>query len=97
MLTSDAGIRGALEGDESLLDTGMLRRFYEENVAVSAINKLGRARLQQFQARWDRQPDTLRRSGSTVRSVSHALLRLDEIEARYLREKPVMTPRGLRG
>jgi uncharacterized protein HemY len=75
----------------------VLRRFHEENVPIGSLNEQGRARLQRFQARWDRQPDALRRSGSISRSVSHALLRLHEIQQRYLQEKPVMMPRGLRG
>ncbi len=78
MLDSDK-IRGSLEGYDALLDTAMLRRFREANVAVSSINKEGLARLDQFQADWARQSNAVRRSGSIATSVAHGLIRLNAL------------------
>ncbi|MFC1690019.1 hypothetical protein ACFL07_10255 [Pseudomonadota bacterium] len=72
-------IRGGLEGYDALLDTRVLRRFRESNIAVASINELGLARLEAFQADWNDQPETLRRSGSISTSVAHALMRLNSL------------------
>ena len=78
MIDSDE-IRGSLEGYDALLDTAVLRRFREANVAVASINQTGLARLEQFQAEWARQPDAVRRSGSLATGVAHAIIRLNTL------------------
>jgi hypothetical protein len=78
MLDSDE-IRGSLEGYDSLLDTAVLRRFREANVAVASINETGLSRLDQFQADWSRQSDAVRRSGSLATGVAHAIIRLNTL------------------
>jgi hypothetical protein len=78
MIDSDE-IRGSLEGHGALLDTDVLRRFRETNVAVGSINEAGLSRLEQFQANWARQSDSVRRSGSVSTSVAHALVRLNTL------------------
>lgn len=78
VLDSDR-IRGSLEGYDALLDTAMLRRFREANVAVSSINKEGLARLDRFQSDWARQSNAVRRSGSIANSLAHALIRLNAL------------------
>jgi hypothetical protein len=78
MMGSDE-IRGSLEGYEALLDTAVLRRFREANVAVASINETGLSRLEQFQADWSRQSDTVRRSGSIATAVAHAIIRLNTL------------------
>ena len=90
-------IRGSMEGYGSLLDTMVLRRFREANVAVSSINETGLSRLEQFQANWGRQPETVRRSGSIATSVAHALMRLNDLYIEFFTENEIMTPAGLRG
>jgi hypothetical protein len=76
----DSGdIRGGLEGRGSLLDRVVLRRFREANVAVSSINERGVARLDRLQAEWSRQPETVRRSGSSSLSMAHAMARLNAL------------------
>jgi len=72
-------IRAALEGYDALLDTRVLRRFRESNVAVASINEVGLSRLEAFQSDWSRQPDSVRRSGSISISVAHALMRLNAL------------------
>lgn len=78
VMDSDA-IRGALEGYGSLLDTDTLMRFRESNVAVSSINEAGISRIERFQADWNRQPETVRRSGSIAVGVAHAIIRLNAV------------------
>ena len=78
MLDSDM-LRGSLEGYDALLDTAMLRRFREANVAVASINEEGLARLDRFQADWARQSNAVRRSGSISTSVAHGLIRLNAL------------------
>ena len=78
MLDADE-IRGCMEGYDALLDTGVLRRFREANVAVASINETGLARLDRFQAEWGRQSDAVRRSGSIATSVAHAIIRLNAL------------------
>jgi len=78
MIDSDE-IRGSLEGYDALLDTAVLRRFREANVAVASINETGLSRLEQFQTNWTRQSDAVRRSGSLATSVAHAIIRLNTL------------------
>jgi hypothetical protein len=78
-------IRGSLEGYSALLDTDVLRRFNDANVAVASINDTGLARLEKFQADWSRQPDTVRRSGSISISVAHAITRLNSLYDDFFR------------
>ena len=54
-------------------------RFREANVAVSSINEAGLSRLEQFQADWARQSDSVRRSGSIATGVAHAIIRLNTL------------------
>jgi hypothetical protein len=78
MIDSDS-IRGSLEGHGALLDTAVLRRFHDANVAVASLNETGLARLEKFQADWSRQPDAVRRSGSIAAGVAHAIIRLNAV------------------
>ena len=78
MIDSD-DIRGSLEGYDALLDTAVLHRFREANVAVASINETGLARLEQFQADWFRQSDAVRRTGSLATGVAHAIIRLNTL------------------
>jgi hypothetical protein len=82
LIDSD-GIRAALEGNDALLDTRILRRFRDSNLAVSSINELGISRLETFQAEWNRQPEVVRRSGSVSSMVAHALMRLNALNVDF--------------
>ncbi|MDX1381440.1 MAG: hypothetical protein R3233_09985, partial [Xanthomonadales bacterium] len=57
--------------------------FREANVAVSSINEAGLERLDRLQALWSRQPEVIRRSGSTAVSVAHAMARLDALHDEF--------------
>ncbi len=78
MIDSDE-LRASLEGYDSLLDSAVLRRFRESNVAVSSINIAGLARVDRFLSDWNRQPESLRRSGSIASGVAHAVIRLNTL------------------
>jgi hypothetical protein len=79
LLVDSEEIRGSLEGYDALLDTSVLRRFREANVAVASINEAGLSRLEQFQSDWIRQSDAVRRSGSIATGVAHAIIRLNTL------------------
>jgi hypothetical protein len=105
LLLESGEIRGILEGRQSLLDRPMLRRFREGAVAVSSINETGIARLERFRALWNRQPELLRRSGSGVVNLAHAMTRLNSLYFDvFVRpplapatERTVTVPGGVRG
>jgi hypothetical protein len=61
------------------LDRQTLRRFREANIAVPSISETGIARLERFQALWSRQPELMRRSGSSATSLAHAITRLNSL------------------
>jgi len=83
IMVDSSELRGLLEGQASLLDRSVLRRFRQANVAVSSINETGIARLERFHALWARQPDTVRRSGTSAITVAHALARLNTLYAKF--------------
>ncbi|MGK2926116.1 MAG: hypothetical protein ACSLE2_10890 [Lysobacterales bacterium] len=86
----DSGeIRGGLEGRGSLLDAAVLRRYRDANVAVSSINERGVTRLDRLQATWSRQPEAVRRSGSSSVSVAHAVTRLNALYAEFFLDAPL--------
>lgn len=93
LLDSDE-LRALLEGRAALLDRSVLRRSRESNVAVSEINEVGFARLEQFHALWTRQPEIVRRSGSTAVSVAHALTRLNALHGEFFARPDAPAERG---
>jgi hypothetical protein len=86
-------IRGSLEGHDSLLSRRVLEGFREANVAVSSLNERGLERLDRLQALWSRQPEVVRRSGSTAVSLAHAVTRLNSLH-HELFVQPRNTPSG---
>jgi len=87
-MVDSSEIRGLLEGQHSLLDRSVLRRFREANVAVSSINETGLLRLERFQALWGRQPEVVRRSGTNAISVAHAITRLNSLYIEFFAAPP---------
>ena len=82
LLHSDT-LRGLFEGHDALLDREIVKRFRERGVAAESVGAIGLARLERLQAEWNRQPDQLRRSGSTQIGVAHALVRLNALYAEF--------------
>ena len=69
-----------------------MRRFREANFAVSSISETGIARLERFQALWNRQPELMRRSGSGAVHLAHAMTRLNFLYYEAF-VRPRITPR----
>ncbi len=82
MLDSEA-IRAGLEGQQGLLDETLLRRFRDNNVAISRIHDSGLARWQQFLSTWKSQPEAVLRTGSVATSLAHAMARLKSLEREF--------------
>ena len=78
MTDSDA-VRSYLQGSQSLIDESVLRRFRESDVAIESINDTGMSRFEAFHSFWDRQPETIRNSGSSSLSVVLAIARLNAL------------------
>ena len=85
-------IRGLLEGHGALLGDDVLRRFRRENVPVSSINTTGQARLESMLAHWQREPETVRRSGSAATGLVHAIIRLDALYRDFFAPPPPAPP-----
>jgi len=95
-MVDSSEIRAALEGQGSLLERSVLQRFREANVAVSSINQTGLERLGQFRALWNRQPETVLRSGNHSIGVAHAITRLNSVYNRFF-ASPSRIPEDARG
>lgn len=87
LLSSDA-IRGAITGDDGLLEGRTLRRFREDNVALTSVNQFALQRLRQLQAAWSEQPEAVRRNVSLPSSLMHAQTRLDSLYKKFFSSQP---------
>lgn len=87
LLNSDA-IRMAVAGDSGLLDGRTLRRFREENIALTSVNGIARERLKEARDAWSRQPETVRRQGSVSGSLKHALTRINILYRQFFTSRP---------
>ena len=87
LLSSDA-IRGAITGDVGLLEGRTLRRFREDNVALTSVNQFALNRLRQLQAAWSEQPEAVRRNVSLPASLMHAQTRLDSLYKKFFSSQP---------
>ncbi len=81
-------IRGSLEGTRSLVDGPVLQRFRDGNVPIESINDVGISRFEEFRARWNRQPEVVRRSGTVTINVAHAIARLNELYLEFFAVTP---------
>jgi hypothetical protein len=87
MVDSDH-VRASLEGHDALLDESVLRRFRQEGVATSSLHETGLARMEDLNAWWNQQPDTMRRTGNVASSMAHAMARLAELYHDFFVEPP---------
>jgi hypothetical protein len=78
-MTDSDEVRSYLQGSQSLIDESVLRRFRESDVAIESINDTGMSRFEAFHSFWDRQPETIRNSGSSSLSVVLAIARLNAL------------------
>jgi hypothetical protein len=87
LLNSDA-IRMAVAGDSGLLDGRTLRRFREENIALTSVNGIAMERLKKAREAWSRQPEAVRRQGSVSGSLKHALTRINMLYRQFFISRP---------
>jgi len=81
-------VRASMEGQRGLLDETVLRRFRENNIAITQVHRTGMARLQRFQSVWKQQPEAVIRSGSVAVSVAHAVTRLNALYREFFAVTP---------
>ncbi|MGD9021896.1 MAG: hypothetical protein PVF46_08865, partial [Lysobacterales bacterium] len=76
-LSDSDAIRTAMNGNAGLLDGRILRRFREEDTALTTANALARERLHDFRRAWAAQPLEVLGQGSIPPSVAYAMNRLN--------------------
>ena len=87
MFNSDR-IRTAIAGDGGLLEGRTLRRFREDNVALTSVNRIALERLNKLREVWLKQPGAVRRQGSVPTSLMHALSRIDILYREFYTSRP---------
>jgi hypothetical protein len=87
MFNSDS-IRKSIAGDEGLLERRSLRRFREENIALTSVNSLAAERLRELQLNWSHQPEAVRREGSISASLVHAMTRINILYRQFFTARP---------
>ncbi len=87
LYTSDS-IRMAIVGNAGLLDQRTLRRFREDNVPMTSVNRIARDRLFKFREVWSKQPDGVRKQSSLPASLVHALTRINILYRQFFITRP---------
>jgi hypothetical protein len=87
LFNSDA-IRMAIAGDAGLLEGRTLRRFREDNIALTSVNGIARDRLYRLRQVWSKQPDAVRLQGSVPASLMHALTRINILYRQFFTSRP---------
>ncbi len=87
LFNSDA-IRMAIAGDAGLLEGRTLRRFREDNIALTSVNGIARDRLDRLRQVWSKQPDAVRLQGSVPASLMHALTRINILYRQFFTSRP---------
>ena len=87
LLNSDS-IRTAIAGDEGLLDVRISRRFREDDIALTSVNGIARARLLKLRQAWSRQTETVRQQGSIRTSLKHAMTRTNIVYRQFFVPRP---------
>ncbi|MCP4044462.1 MAG: hypothetical protein GY732_00555 [Gammaproteobacteria bacterium] len=87
MFNSDK-IRTAIAGDGGLLEGRTLRRFREDNIALTSVNRIALERLNKLREVWLEQPEAVRQQGSVPTSLMHALSRIDILYREFYTSHP---------
>ena len=87
LIDSDA-VRMSVAGDKGLLENRILRRFRQDNVALTSISDIAHIRLDKLRTAWADQPETLRRQGSIPASMMHALTRINTLYLQFFTAPP---------
>ena len=70
-------IRMSIAGDDGLLEGRTLRRFREDNIALTSVSDIAQQRLNRLRNAWTNQTESVRRQGSIPVSMMHALTRIN--------------------
>ena len=87
LLNSDK-IRTGIAGDAGLLEGRTLRRFREENVALTSVNGIALERLNNLREVWLKQPEAVRRQGSVPAGLMHAMTRIHILYRQFFTSRP---------
>lgn len=81
-------IRKAIAGDAGLLELRSLRRFREQNIALTSVNRIAADRLRELQNAWSQQTVAVRREGSISASLVHAMTRINILYRQIFTSRP---------
>jgi len=81
-------IRTAIAGDAGLLEGRTLRRFREDNVALTTVNGIALERLNELREVWLNQAEAVRRQGSVPASLMHAMTRIHILYRKFFTSRP---------
>ena len=87
LLNSDS-IRTAIAGDAGLLDGRILRRFREDDIALTSVNGIAFERLLKLRQAWSQQTEAMRQQGSIPTSLMHAMTRINIIYRHFFIPRP---------
>jgi len=87
LFASDS-IRMAVAGDAGLLEGRTLRRFREEDLALTSVNNIARERLNELRDDWSKQPEAVRRQGSIPASLMYSLGRINRLYRQFFTSRP---------
>lgn len=87
LYNSDA-LRKAIVGNDGLLEQRILRRFREDDIPMTSVNKIARDRLFKFREDWSKQPDGVRKQASLPASLVHALTRINILYRQFFITRP---------
>jgi len=87
-LTQSDAIRRSVAGDEGMLESRTLRRFREENIALTSVSDIARQRLGELRLAWQEQPEAVRRQGTIPTSLMHALTRINILYRQFFAARP---------
>jgi hypothetical protein len=87
-LTDSNAVRMSIVGDDGLLEGSTLRRFREDNIALTSVNDIALQRLQRLRTAWSNQPEAVRRQGSIPVSLMHALTRINILYTQFFTARP---------
>jgi hypothetical protein len=87
-LHNSDSIRKAIIGNAGLLEQRVLRRFREDDIPMTSVNKIARDRLFEFREDWSKQPDGVRNQASLPVSLVHALTRINNLYRQFFITRP---------
>ena len=85
-------IRMAIAGDAGLLEQRTLRRFREDNIPLTSVDKIARDRLFKFREVWSKQLEAVRRQATAPVSLAYAMTRINMLYRQFFISSPEVLP-----